>query len=93
MAPSKKKKARKIKEWKPKPKKCFTCGKELYWTGHPFLKFYKCPKGCKKIFPDILRLSERVNTVKDAQEFIKLNKIGDYEIVVLWSEKEDGKRK
>ena len=52
-------------------KKCFTCGEELYWEGHPFLRFWKCHNKCKKIFPEVYRLAERVNTTKDAEELIK----------------------
>jgi len=33
-----------------------------------------------------MRLAERVNTLKDAEEFLKINKIKDYEIIVLWEE-------
>jgi hypothetical protein len=40
-------------------RKCYTCGAKLFWEGHPFLKFWKCPKGCKKIFPDEHRFVER----------------------------------
>jgi len=74
-------------------KKCFTCGEELYWEGHPFLRFWKCHNKCKKIFPEVYRLAERVNTTKDAEELIKINKIKNYEIIVLWEEKEDEQKK
>jgi hypothetical protein len=33
-----------------------------------------------------MRFAERVNTIKDAKEFIKMNNIKDYEVVVLWEE-------
>ena len=78
----------KIKTWKQPVKKCFTCGSPLGWTGHPFMKFYHCPKGCKKILRDILRYAERVRNIDDANKFLKLNKIQDYEMVILWSEEE-----
>lgn len=28
--------------------KCKHCGAEMYWEGHPFLKFWKCPNECEQ---------------------------------------------
>lgn len=36
-----------------------------------------------------MRFAERVNTTKDAEELIKINKLKKYEIVVLWEEDTD----
>lgn len=33
-----------------------------------------------------MRFAERVNTTKDAEELIKVNKIKNYEIIVVWEE-------
>jgi len=33
-----------------------------------------------------MKLSHRSNNLKEAKEFLDMNKIKDYEIVVLWNE-------
>jgi len=33
-----------------------------------------------------MKFAERVKTVKRTEEFLKLNRIKDYEIIVLWEE-------
>ena len=75
-----------------KKTRCFTCGKEISWYGHPFLKFWQCTNKCKKLFPGTIEKVKRFSNATDLYEFLAKKQLQHLEIVLLWNEVEKRKK-